>query len=57
MRRLWSGWQWDALTLAGAAALVMGAYQVYVPAGWIVGGLLAGAAGIIGFLKNKRAQG
>ena len=36
----------DALLLAGAAALVYGAWLVYAPAGWIVAGALAIYAGL-----------
>lgn len=30
----------DVLALAGAAAVTYGAWTIYEPAGWIVGGLL-----------------
>jgi hypothetical protein len=43
---LWAGRQVpEALLLSGAAAVVYGAWQVYHPAGWIVGGALAVAVG------------
>jgi hypothetical protein len=35
----------EFLLLGGATALVYGAWQVYHPAGWIVGGVLAVVAG------------
>lgn len=35
----------DALMVAGAAGVSIGAYMVYAPAGFIVGGLFALAAG------------
>jgi len=37
----------DALMLAGASSLSYGAWLVYPPAGFIVGGLLLLAAGIL----------
>lgn len=35
----------DALMVGGAAAVAIGAGQVYAPAGWIVGGTFALVAG------------
>lgn len=37
----------DALLIAGAAAVAGGAGMVYEPAGYIVGGLFALAAGVL----------
>lgn len=43
---LWAGRQVpEALLLGGAVGVVYGAWQVYHPAGWIVGGVLAVVAG------------
>lgn len=36
----------DFLMAAGAAAITLGAWQVYQPAGWLVGGALALVAGV-----------
>lgn len=35
----------DATLVAGAAAVSYGVWQIYVPAGWIVGGMLLLAGG------------
>lgn len=37
----------EAVTGAGAAAVAYGAGLVYLPAGWIVGGVLGVAAGVL----------
>lgn len=37
----------DALMLAGAGGISYGAWLVYVPAGYVVGGLFALAAGVV----------
>lgn len=37
----------DALMVAGAAAISGGAWLIYQPAGWIVGGLFTLAAGVL----------
>jgi hypothetical protein len=37
----------DALIVAGAAAVAYGAWLIYAPAGFIVGGILALAGGVI----------
>lgn len=37
----------DALMVAGAASVAFGAWLVYPPAGWIVGGVLTLAAGVL----------
>lgn len=43
---LWAGRQVpEALLLGGVGAVVYGAWQVYHPAGWVVGGALALVAG------------
>lgn len=36
----------DVLLLAGAAGLIYGAWLVYAPAGYIVGGVIAIVAGL-----------
>ena len=43
----------DVLMIGGAAAVSVGAGMVYSPAGWIVGGLFALAAGWIGARGGK----
>ena len=40
-----AGWRPDALMIAGAGGISYGAWLVYEPAGFIVGGLMAMAAG------------
>ena len=47
-------WRPDALMVSGAAAISYGAWQVYGPAGYIVGGLFALA---IGWLDSKTSRG
>ncbi len=42
-----AAWLPDALMVAGAAAVAVGAGMVYVPAGWIVGGCFAIVAGVL----------
>jgi hypothetical protein len=37
----------DALIVGGAAALAYGAWVIYVPAGYLVGGALAMAGGVL----------
>ena len=37
----------DALMVGGAAGISYGASLVYMPAGWVVGGLFALAAGVL----------
>lgn len=37
----------DALLVGGAAAVSFGAGLIYVPAGWIVGGLFALVGGVL----------
>lgn len=48
----------DALIVAGAAGVSYGAWLVYTPAGFIVGGLLALAGGVVvdGRLGKKAAE-
>lgn len=46
-------WAPDVLLVAGAGAVSCGAGMVYEPAGWIVGGLFALAAG---WLLSKGAK-
>lgn len=41
----------DLMTLSGAGLISYGAWLVYEPAGFIVGGTLALAAGVIGSLR------
>lgn len=41
------GWTPDALMLLGAAAISYGAGLMYLPAGFVVGGLLAIGAGYL----------
>ncbi|WP_407280598.1 hypothetical protein U5817_09960 [Aromatoleum evansii] len=41
-------WCPDALMAAGAVAVSYGAWMVYAPAGWIIGGLFGIAAGVLG---------
>lgn len=43
--RTLAGWVPDALMVSGAGAVSAGAGLIYQPAGWIVGGLFALAAG------------
>ena len=45
MKRIIEAWTPDVLMLAGAAAVAYGAGLVYQPAGFIVGGAFALAAG------------
>lgn len=42
-----AGWLPDILIIAGVAAISFGAWMVYEPAGFIVGGLLALAGGVL----------
>lgn len=42
-----ANWLPDVLMLAGAGAVSVGAGMIYVPAGWIVGGLFALLAGYL----------
>ncbi|MES1979559.1 MAG: hypothetical protein V4451_16070 [Pseudomonadota bacterium] len=44
-RAVAAGWLPDVLMVAGAGAVSAGAGMVYVPAGWIVGGVFALVAG------------
>jgi len=37
----------DGLMLCGIGAIAYGAWLIYVPAGWIVGGLMAAAVGFL----------
>lgn len=46
MKRLIEGWLPDLLMLAGAAAIAYGAGLIALPAGYIVGGVMALAGGI-----------
>jgi hypothetical protein len=48
------GWRPDAFMLAGGAAVAYGAWMIYQPAGFIVGGLLTLAAG---WLDANRSAG
>ncbi len=43
----------DVLLIAGAACLSYGAWLVYEPAGFVVGGLLLTAAGIVTSKASK----
>lgn len=43
----------DALMVAGVAAISYGAAQVYVPAGWIVGGGFAFAFGLLAARRGE----
>lgn len=45
--RVAASWLPDALLVGGAAAISAGAWQVYAPAGWIVGGVFALAGGLL----------
>lgn len=47
------GWAPDVLILAGSAAISYGASLIYLPAGYIVGGLLAIA---VGYLAARGAK-
>lgn len=49
-----AGWRPDALMVAGAVAIAYGASLVYAPAGWIIGGMFALAAGWV--LAPKAAK-
>lgn len=42
-----TAWVPDALMAAGGASIAYGAGLVYAPAGWIVGGALVVAAGVL----------
>lgn len=42
-----AGWLPDVLMLGGAAAVSYGASLVYLPAGWVVGGVFGLAGGVI----------
>lgn len=46
----------DALALTGAGLVSYGASLVYFPAGFIVAGLLALAAGVLGAINAKRSN-
>lgn len=46
------GWRPDAMMIGGGAGVAYGAWLVYAPAGFIVGGLLAMAAG---WLESRSA--
>lgn len=48
-----AGWAPDAMILAGSAAISYGASLIYLPAGYIVGGLLTIA---IGYLAARGAK-
>lgn len=41
-------WWPDAVMVAGAGAISYGASLIYLPSGWIVGGLFGIAAGVLG---------
>lgn len=47
------GYRPDALMLAGAGAVAYGAWLIYSPAGWIIGG---GFAMLVGWLDSKAAR-
>ena len=42
-----AGWLPDVLMVAGAGSVSAGAGMVYLPAGWIVGGVLSLVAGVL----------
>jgi len=44
----------DALMVGGVGAISAGAGMIYAPAGWIVGGLFALAAGVLVARKQSR---
>lgn len=44
-RAVAAGWLPDALMVAGAGAVSAGAGMVYLPAGWIIGGVFGLVAG------------
>lgn len=48
------GWRPDALMVSGAVGVSYGAWSIYAPAGWIVGGLFSLTAGWI--LARKGGQ-
>jgi hypothetical protein len=48
-----AGWRADALLLSGAGAVSFGAGQVYLPAGWMVGGVFLLAAGVLAARSGK----
>lgn len=52
-RAVAAGWLPDALMVSGAAAVSAGAGMVYPPAGWIVAGVFALAAGYMSARGGK----
>lgn len=46
-------WLGDAFLVCGASAVTTGAGLVYAPAGWIVGGCFAIAAGVLAARGSK----
>jgi hypothetical protein len=48
-----AGWLPDLLMVGGAAAISFGAWQIYPPSGWVVGGLF----GLVGGLLVARREG
>jgi len=52
-RAVAAGWLPDVLMVAGAGAVSAGAGMVYVPAGWIVGGVFALFAGYMSARGGK----
>ena len=52
-RAVAAGWLPDVLMVAGAGAVSAGAGMVYVPAGWMVGGVFALVAGYMSARGGK----
>lgn len=43
-----------ALVFGGSAAVIFGAWEVYPPAAWIVGGTIAACLGLFGSIGRAR---
>lgn len=52
-RAVAAGWLPDVLMVAGAGAVSAGAGMVYLPAGWMVGGVFALVAGYMSARGGK----
>lgn len=52
----WEKWGAGALLCGGAAALTVGAALIYLPAGWITGGVLAILGGIMGAIGRGEGK-
>lgn len=52
----WEKWGAGVLLCGGAAAMTVGAALIYLPAGWITGGVLAILGGILGVIGGGEGK-